>query len=184
MHRAPPRLPSCESRKGRNHPDRLASRRRQPWLAFVDADGSIPASEVLRFFPGPRGARTSEKFMLFCLAHSHAGTHGQAAFSAPPLRSVFATVVANLFKTHVYDSQCGLKCWHARGFFGSIPCFRGGLCFDIELLSRCSTREPPLSRCDRLEDKPGGFGQRADQRVAHALGAWLLSRRSRTPTPH
>jgi hypothetical protein len=157
------------------------------WLAFVDADGSIPASEVLRVFSLALEERAQAKNSCFFASRIlMLGRTVKRRFLRHLCGRVFATVVANLFKTHVYDSQCGLKVLPRAWFLRVNPLLQGaGLCFDIELLvalqhSGASIIEVPID----WEDKPGGSVSVLTSGLPMLWGAWLLSRRSRTPTPH
>ena len=80
------------------------------WLAFVDADGSCPASEVLRLIElalhQPR-SRTPEA--IFASRVKMLGRQVDRHFKRHLIGRVFATLVSELLHIPVYDSQCGLK---------------------------------------------------------------------------
>lgn len=81
------------------------------YVGFVDADGSIPASEVRRLVQRALGEAPPDM-----IAGSRVKMLGRS-ISRSPLRHflgrIFATALAVGFKVPVYDSQCGLKLFRA-----------------------------------------------------------------------
>src|SRR5439155_16139217 len=110
-HRA--RLHALPSNRGKAEAIRIGwseSRSDADWIGFVDADGAVPAHEVVRL------ARMLPSFTLDVLAGSRIRMAGHAirrsAFRHFQGR-VFATAVEWLFALGFYDPQCGLKFFRA-----------------------------------------------------------------------
>ncbi len=140
--------------------------RREPvtaeFLAFVDADGSIAADEMLRL---TRLAAASDhpRLLLFASRQAAAGRVLQRRFMRQTLNRVFTWLVNRLFRLAVHDSQCGFKIV-AADYFRSIAgeVREDGFCFDVELLA--------LARADgvTLQEEPVHWIHRHSNRV-HVL---------------
>jgi dolichyl-phosphate beta-glucosyltransferase len=74
------------------------------WLAFVDADGACSAKEVARLIRMLDG-----KTSFFASRVKILGRRVDRLFKRHLLGRVYATLVSELLKVPVYDSQCGLK---------------------------------------------------------------------------
>lgn len=127
------------------------------WLGFVDADGSVPAAEVARLLRMARergtigGAIFASRVMML-------GRKVQRHLHRHLLGRVYATLVSELLRVPVYDSQCGFKLVPNSVFQAIAPLLStGGFAFDVELLvalldSGCKVREEPID----WHEVPGG----------------------------
>ncbi len=126
------------------------------WLAFVDADGSCPASETTRLITLAREHPTPEA--LFASRVRMLGMHIRRHWYRHFIGRIYATVVSETLHILVYDSQCGLKIvprliWQDIEPFLTVR----GFAFDVELLAGlldagCSVREVPID----WSETPGG----------------------------
>lgn len=104
------------------------------WLAFVDADGAVPAEEVVRFcqlvvhqreFDGILASR------ILMLGHEIDRT-----FKRHLVGRVYATLAKILVGVPVYDSQCGFKLFRKSSFEQVRPELRTTrFGFDMELIA-------------------------------------------------
>jgi dolichyl-phosphate beta-glucosyltransferase len=78
-------------------------------LCFVDADGAVPASEVIRLIDDLLADRRRQWDALFGSRIKMLGATVDRRVSRHYVGRVFATFVAVLTGIGVYDSQCGLK---------------------------------------------------------------------------
>ncbi len=102
------------------------------WLAFVDADGSCPAYEVKRLIAQ---ARTQPLVALFASRVCMLGKHIRRDFHRHLIGRVYATIVSEILRIPVYDSQCGLKVLPTASFEKIRPLAHvPGFAFDVELL--------------------------------------------------
>lgn len=153
------------------------------WVAFVDADGSIPASEVLRVLSLAMEEKQQGKSpCLFSSRMLMLGRTVKRRFFRHLSGRIFATIVSNLLQTHIYDSQCGFKVVPRQWFLRIDSTLQGsGLCFDLELLLAlrhvgATIIEVPID----WEDKPGGSVGILHNGLPMLWQAWRLSRRLRT----
>ena len=105
------------------------------FYCFVDADGAIPAREVLRLLDM---ATCDVSLNPPCLWASRMPKPGRTVNRNPwrhLLSRVFAHVVSAFIQTRVYDNQCGFKIIPRR-CYGKIASLlqEARFCFDIELL--------------------------------------------------
>lgn len=128
----------------------------EEWLAFVDADGAIPAEEVIRFCnhlisnPELDGLLASRVLML--------GHHIDRTLKRHIIGRVYATLASILLGVPVYDSQCGLKIFRRSCFeqvSQNLNTLRFG--FDMELITNFFLKgfriqEMPITR---WRDVPG-----------------------------
>ena len=126
------------------------------WLAFVDADGSCSAAEVARLIQLAREA--PENTALFASRVKMLGKCVSRDFRRHLIGRVYATLVSEMLRIPVYDSQCGLKLV-PRACFERIASKLTihGFAFDVELLallldSGCAVQEVPIS----WHETPGG----------------------------
>ncbi len=107
----------------------------EEWLAFVDADGSCPAHEVRRLSELAL-RQESNADALFASRVLMLGRDVERKWSRHLIGRVYATLVSDLLKIPVYDSQCGLK-FVRRSSFESIRdrLHITGFAFDVELLT-------------------------------------------------
>lgn len=121
-----------------------AANQGEDWLAFVDADGSSSAHEVKRLL-AMRGEGA-----LFASRIKMLGRSIERYWYRHLLGRVFATLVGELLKVPVYDSQCGLKLVPRAAFEKvSAGLKLRGFTFDVELLcalldSGCRVTEVPI----------------------------------------
>lgn len=126
------------------------------WLAFVDADGAIPAKEVMRFcrFALSQveydGILASRVLML--------GHEIDRTMKRHFVGRVYATLAKILVGVPVYDSQCGFKLFKKSCFEEVRPeltTMRFG--FDMELIANFSLRGFPILEIPIREwrDVPG-----------------------------
>lgn len=132
------------------------------WLAFVDADGAVPADETRRLLA--EALQGPEKAVWFASRN-----HGQGV-ERSPLRDLvgggFRLLTRMLVRLPVRDTQCGLKALPSAAY-GEIrgELKRRDFAFDIELALALhqrgySLRELPI----RWREQPGGH-----VRARHAL---------------
>jgi len=130
------------------------------WLAFVDADGSCPAPEVVRLIRHAlsRGTPGATPPALFASRVKMLGRHVDRLLSRHLVGRIYATLVSELLSIPIYDSQCGLK-MVPRPAFESIQnrLTVQGFAFDVDLLvalldSGCPVHEFPID----WHEKPGG----------------------------
>lgn len=150
------------------------------WLAFVDADGAIPPSEVVRLVrlvadSGDPGlcAMAARVKMLGRDVRRHLHRH--------LIGRVFATLVHLLTGTGAYDTQCGFKIVPRERFARLGPRLRETrYCFDVELicqLERDGARivEVPID----WYDKPGSKVRLGRDSLDMALALLRIRRRLR-----
>lgn len=129
-----------------------ATRRNEQWLAFVDADGSCPAREVKRLLSmRGQGALFGSRVKMLGRSikrHWHRHLMGR----------VFATMVSEMLRIEVYDSQCGMKLV-PRNDYERVESrlTLHGFAFDVELLTAlldtgCPVIEVPVD----WHETPGG----------------------------
>jgi glycosyltransferase involved in cell wall biosynthesis len=105
------------------------------WVAFVDADGAIPAGEVVRIFAEAYELPDNKLACLFATRIKMLGKRIERRFIRHLIGRIFATIVGNFIASDVYDSQCGFKLVPAEYFRQIADKLQGrGFCFDIELL--------------------------------------------------
>ena len=127
------------------------------WLAFVDADGAVTATDVVHFI---HTARTSHDLDgLLANRILMLGRPVERRFRRHLAGRIYATLSSNLTGIPVYDSQCGLKLVRRHCYARIRPnleTLRFG--FDMELIALlhragCRLREEPLTS---WRDVPGG----------------------------
>lgn len=131
--------------------------RGQGWLAFVDADGACPATEVERLI-GMVRSQPSPQAALFASRVRMLGRDFHRQFSRHVLGRIYADLVAELLHIPVHDSQCGLKLVPRTAYEAVKPLLSiHGFAFDVELLgalwdSRHQVIEVPID----WHEVPGG----------------------------
>lgn len=104
------------------------------WLAFVDADGSVPPREVARLIELSRREGETPR-ALFASRIKMLGRKIERLFKRHLLGRIYATLVSELLDIPVYDSQCGLKLVPAAAFDRAKPLLSvTGFAFDADLL--------------------------------------------------
>jgi glycosyltransferase involved in cell wall biosynthesis len=120
----------------------------EAWLAFADADGSSSAQEVARVLDC---ARTGKGQAVFASRIKMLGKEVQRDFHRHILGRVYATIVSEILRIPVYDSQCGLKVVPRAAFEKAKSLLSvTGFAFDVELLcallhTGCVVHEEPIS---------------------------------------
>jgi dolichyl-phosphate beta-glucosyltransferase len=149
----------------------------QPWLAFVDADGAVPASEVVRLAQMTAAPEMAGK-AIFAVRVKGAGRTVERTFTRFITGQVFRRLVHSLFDLPVPDTQCGFKIiptsWyrHVRSQLGERR-----FCFDVELTclllrAGCQIECVPID----WHESPGG---RVHPRAIYEMFAALLRLRCR-----
>ncbi len=124
------------------------------WLGFVDADGSVPAREVVRVLAEARCLGDAE----VCLAGSRLRILGRSIerkWHRHLVGRVFSNLTNLILGLGAYDTQCGFKLVPRVAYERVRP--RLGerrFSFDVELLvlllgSGCAVREVPIDWADR-----------------------------------
>jgi dolichyl-phosphate beta-glucosyltransferase len=149
----------------------------QLWLAFVDADGAVPAAEVVRLSQMVSNPELAGK-AIFAVRLLGAGRTVKRTLARLITGQVFRWLVHALFDLPVPDTQCGFKIipasWYRR--------IRGQLhehrfCFDVELTcillrAGCRIESVPID----WHESPGG---RVHPRAIYEMLASLLRLRRR-----
>ena len=124
-------------------------------LAFVDADGSCAAQEVMQVLDRAHGGAARA---VFASRIKMLGKEVQRDFHRHLLGRIYATLVSEALRIAVYDSQCGLKAVPLTAFEKAKPLLQvPGFAFDVELLcalldTGCEVIEEPIS----WREMPGG----------------------------
>ena len=115
----------------------LAGWRQRPgaqWLAFVDADGAIPPSEVGRIL-AMISARETGDACVFASRIRMLGRVIERSAMRHLIGRIFASMVGCLIDPRVYDTQCGFKAITSRAFAAVDPLLaETGYAFDVELM--------------------------------------------------
>ena len=105
----------------------------EAWVGFVDADGAVGLSEILR-----AEAWLGEQSGIDALFGSRVkmlGRRVERSWKRHLSGRIFATMVSELGRVPVYDSQCGLKLVRAATYRRVAPFLQTeGFAFDVELL--------------------------------------------------
>lgn len=105
------------------------------WLAFIDADGSLPPDELVRMAASIR-ARGDAETAYFASRIMMLGRRISRHLRRHLMGRIFATLSSNILNIKCYDSQCGLKCIPAGAYDKIRPQLQtNGFGFDIELLA-------------------------------------------------
>lgn len=112
-----------------------ASARGARHLAFVDADGAIPAGEVARVFRLALAADSARK-SYFASRVKMLGRVVERSFSRHLIGRVYASLVGTLVHSGIYDSQCGFKVVPGEALPALLEMIREHrFAFDVELLT-------------------------------------------------
>lgn len=121
------------------------------WLAFVDADGAVSASETARLLGIAASQTPADRECLFAVRVGEGGTKVRRTFIRKILGQIFRFLVKVTFGLPARDTQCGLKCVPAIRYREVRPLLaERRFVFDVELAARlvrtgCSIREIPIS---------------------------------------
>jgi dolichyl-phosphate beta-glucosyltransferase len=166
---------------------KAASRDGASWLGFVDADGAVPAGEVVRLCRVAIDGGAAEPVdAVWASRVRMLGRNVERSVWRHWAGRVFATMTALAVERGVYDSQCGAKLVRAAAYRRVRPWLaEGGFAFDVELLAalrQIDTRmvEVPVD----WSDVPGGKVSvlRDSLRMVRAL-LRIRRRRRRWTTP-
>ncbi|MCB1227491.1 MAG: glycosyltransferase [Verrucomicrobiales bacterium] len=146
------------------------------WLAFVDADGSISAREVIRVGETALSSPTSQAF--FASRVKMLGRKVDRVFKRHLMGRIYATLVSELLRIPVYDSQCGLKIVPAAAYRQIRDRLTlSGFAFDVDLLVQLlrigiQVQEVPID----WHEVPGGTIQLVRDSLRMARDVWTLRR--------
>ena len=150
------------------------------WLAFVDADGACSPPEVARLIKMRGDARA-----IFASRVKILGRKVTRLFKRHLLGRIYATLVSELLKVPVYDSQCGLKVVPRAAFEKISNRLQvTGFAFDVELMvalldTGCPIQEVPID----WQEIPGGKVNLIRDSWRMARDVWQIrSRRFRSKT--
>ena len=125
----------------------------QDWLGFVDADGSCAPEEVCKLIRLAR-EQAAPPAALFASRLKILGQRVERSWIRHVLGRMYATLVSEMLRIPVYDTQCGLKlvpraAWERIALLLRVE----GFAFDVELLcalldSGCAIREIPVNWSD------------------------------------
>ncbi len=124
------------------------------WLAFVDADGAVPAEEVVRLVTR---AEATPGVAWFASRVKMLGREVERSWRRHIYGRLFATLVGTFVHPGIYDSQCGLKIVPA-------PFYREArarlverrFAFDVELLAALVQAGVPIEEVPiNWRDVPG-----------------------------
>lgn len=102
------------------------------WLAFVDADGAVPATEMIRLIEAALAADCS----MMGVRTRTASTRIEESLLRGVLHRAFLAVACRMLDLRSQDLQCGAKVLRAPDYRQILPSLREiGLAFDSELLS-------------------------------------------------
>jgi glycosyltransferase involved in cell wall biosynthesis len=114
------------------------------WLVFVDADGAVPAAEVVRLCRLAVDQAAEEK-SYFASRIKMLGRKVQRHLWRHYIGRGFATWVGLVLNPSIYDSQCGCKIVPASVYRRIEPCLEEkGFAFDVELLAALEAIGAPI----------------------------------------
>lgn len=160
-----------------------------PWLAFVDADGAVPAREVRRLLTLAHESRAPESIDSVIAIRARHGGHAVRRHGLRAAASLaFALGIGMLFRARFDDTQCGCKIV-SRSAWNKISgaCREAGFLFDLELLLRLRQTQAVIREIeiDWMEKSGGHFHLLRDGfgilRQAARLRATLLAENSKNP---
>lgn len=123
------------------------------WLGFLDADGAVPAYEVLRILERIERCPHLES-SLFASRVQMRGRTVERSLKRHLMGRVFATLVGSLIDPKIYDSQCGFKIIPVSAYHKvKALLHEKRFAFDVELLAAlnhagCPVEEVPVDWFD------------------------------------
>jgi len=136
-------------------------------LAFVDADGAVPAAEVSRLLTIASGLPDKA---VFAVRTSEHGTTVARQFHRRLAGLAFRRLVRGLFHFPVQDTQCGFKLVPASAFAAIRPALREmRFTFDVELTWHLLHREV------EIETVPVNWTERPGSHL-RAASVWAMYR--------
>jgi dolichyl-phosphate beta-glucosyltransferase len=152
-------------------------------LCFADADGAVPATEVVRLIEELLADKRHRWDALFGSRVKMLGTTVERRVARHYIGRVFATLVAVLTGIGIYDSQCGSKVIR-RSAFAAIQSQlkETRFVFDVELTvlllqGGFRIREVPVN----WKEVPGSKVSLLKDTIRMFFGILRIRRRSRTP---
>ena len=149
----------------------------ETWLAFVDADGSCPAGEVARLIQHAR-QKGESPHAYFASRVKMLGRRVERLFKRHLLGRIYATLVSELLRIPVYDSQCGLKLIPRRAYEAIQDRLTvHGFAFDVDLLAALLDSGTPVEEfpIDWFEI-PGGKIRLIRDSIRMAGDVWRIKR--------
>jgi dolichyl-phosphate beta-glucosyltransferase len=105
------------------------------WLAFVDADGATPASEVARIFDFVH-QKNDDRTCYLCSRIKMLGRSVDRNWKRHLMGRIYATLVGITISQSVYDSQCGFKIISSSAFDAVREVLaEDRFAFDVELIA-------------------------------------------------
>ena len=106
------------------------------WLAFVDADGAIPAGEIRRIFDLIHyGPETMQDEAYLGIRASAKDRKVERDWLRKRMGNLFILLVQLFFQCPFQDPQCGFKVIPSRAWQSlAVRSHEKGFCFDLELL--------------------------------------------------
>lgn len=104
------------------------------WLALVDADGAVPATDVVRGIQLALSGRTTPRLIAANRYHDEADRVVARGFIRQRSGGWFARWAQKQLRTGAVDSQCGFKIVPAAWWRARAPWQEFGYAFDLELL--------------------------------------------------
>jgi len=147
-------------------------------LGLVDADGAVPAREVVRL---ATMAEANPEQALFASRVKMLGHHVERSLTRHLTGRIFASLVGTLIEPGVYDSQCGLKMVPAKAYSRIRRVLEERrFVFDVELLAGLlrggvPVREVPID----WKDVAGSKVRLGRDSWRMAWGIWQIRRRMR-----
>lgn len=147
------------------------------WLAFVDADGSLPAPNTVRFI---EVAKSGDNTLLGIRKRTEETTVVET-FGRSVAHHLYILATRVLVGLHCSDPQCGAKVLHG-GDYRQIAdqLIEPGLAFDSELLATMARagltwREQPVT----WHEKPGGLVRPTRDAWPMLAALWRIRQRLR-----
>lgn len=148
----------CNQGKGATILAGWAAQSEASWYAFVDADGAVPAYEVLRIVK-MLTEDSEKKVSLFASRIKMCGKKIIRSKRRHYSGRLFASLVGMFIDSDVYDSQCGFKIISQEAYQKIRPYLREQrFAFDVELLAalrhcNCPIEEIPIDWIDKAGSK-------------------------------
>lgn len=154
--------------------------RSEPWLMFVDADGSVPATEVARLIQQLRADPVTGR-AYFASRVTMLGRRVERMWHRDVMGQIFHWVVNFLLGLPAHDTQCGCKLVPRAAFERARPGLSlHGFAFDLDLLlglqdAGCEVIEVPVD----WHEEPGGTIRLVSDSWKMLKDVWRLRRRRR-----
>lgn len=128
---------------------------RSTWLAFMDADGAVPARECWRL--AAIAERAANLDVLAGTRVAMAGRDISRKLARHLQGRVFATIAERLLHLGFYDTQCGLKLFRASSVRPVLPLLREERwLLDLEILAHLRVRGATMREEPIDWHEPGG----------------------------